>query len=273
MKRIILLWAALLLGSTIHTVQMEPVVAIDKLATQLIQKKAYSSADLPNELYPLHIDLSCENEVEFNHFPASSRRISLHNAFQRFVRIFLILLNNQKMQSTAKTIEVMLINLVQMALQTIKISNITQQSNQQEIAQQILQTDPALKNAFILTISRGSSTYNPMLSCKNTSRCCCEKKPTQIDKTTQAVLKNFALIANYFINILHDPEDSDNVTPNLIGMFEGIVNIGTEVIRSGTLGIDINEQEIADYVHAMNPAAKEELMRVMYRTIHRHYLQ
>lgn len=272
MKRIILLWAVLVLSSTLHTVQMEPVIAIDKPATQFIQKKAYSAGCSQSELYPLHIDLA-ENAIELNSFPAPSRRISLLNAFQRFVRIFLILLNNQKMQSTAKTIEVMLVNLVQIALQTIKVNNAAQQSNQQEIAHQILQTDPALKNAFIITISRGASTYSPMLSCKDTSRCCCEKQSKQTDKTTQVVLQNFALIARYFINILHDPEDSDNVTPNLIGMLEGIVNIGTEVVRSGTFGIDTSEQEITDYVHAMNPAAKEELMRVIYRTMQRHYLQ
>ena len=77
------------------------------------------------------------------------------------------------------------------------------------------------------------------------------------------ILTIFAGIVKNFFNIAQDPENRDNVIPNLMGMATGIVEIGSEVIRRGHLSIDANIQEISSYVAHLDNALKQDMLSIV----------
>lgn len=201
---------------------------------------------------------------------SSSETHALLGSFQRFIRIFLILLNSQKVQSSVKAVEGMLFNLIQTAFQVMRSTTVNPQDSQQEIAKRLLKSDPTLKRAMTYALTKSSLSYNPIPICKAHGPQCCHK-PKQADKNAKIVLENFAQIASHFINILQDPNDSERVGPNLMGMLSGIINIGTQVIKSGPVTIDSSSQEIAQYVENIDPSLKLEFATTISKTLQRTY--
>jgi hypothetical protein len=69
-----------------------------------------------------------------------------------------------------------------------------------------------------------------------------------LDEQTKNILNHFFCIIGNFFSILQDPHDKEQVTTNVSNILAGAVNIVAEGIKSGDLGLDANEQEIAAYV-------------------------
>ncbi len=84
------------------------------------------------------------------------------------------------------------------------------------------------------------------------------------DEENQAkILTLFAGIVKNFFNIAQDPENRDNVLPNLMGMATGIVEIGSEVIRCGDLTANADLQAINAFVVRLDNAIKQDMLNIV----------
>lgn len=199
-------------------------------------------------------------------------------SFKRFVTIFLILLNNPKVQNGIKAIEKMMGALVQTALQVIKTSNVKVPSNSQEVTKKLLKIDPRLAQTLLISITKNNLSISEEMILRghhHAPNCSCpDAKNSKPDHTTEIVLGNFAGIVNNFLGILQlqdqDKKDPEKLAPHLMGMLNGIVNIGVNVIKSGNLDIDnITEEEITRCIADLDNQFKEQIAATIHKTIHR----
>lgn len=262
MKRIIFL-ILLCFCTPLHSDDEPQEGAVDQPAIQLEQESETTEESHPTP--------SLEPITQLEQATPQEAKQNLFAFFQRFIRTFLILLNNPQMNNSIKTMEQMIVNLVQTAMQVIKDSKLKPNSTPQDMGKKLLETDPDLQKALMKALQKGATEFiqTREYSEFHSPNCNCHKPKDAPDRTTQIVLGNFARIASHFINILQDPNNSENVTPNLVGMLSGMVNIGIEVIRSGKFDEEANEHTISDYVKELDYEIKEQLMATLYKTIHR----
>ncbi len=89
------------------------------------------------------------------------------------------------------------------------------------------------------------------------------QKADDRDENQAKILTLFAGIVKNFFNIAQDPENGDNVIPNLMGMATGIVEIGSEVIRRGNLTQDAGIQTINAYVLRLDNKIKQNMLHIV----------
>lgn len=77
------------------------------------------------------------------------------------------------------------------------------------------------------------------------------------------IVSLFAGIVKHFFNIAQDPENRENVLPNLMEMAAGIVEIGGEVIRSSALTLHASLEEINAYVNQLDLHTKEAMLSIV----------
>jgi hypothetical protein len=245
MKRIIQLGIALLIGNTLYGHEYEHAMAIDRLMNQLASMQEEIPMDL--ELHILGTNTPTINDLEIQR---AIRKPRFLESLKKFFRIFMIIINNQAVQSKLKILGVMVANLIQVSIQAVQANQTVQAAQATTTTTQ--SNDPI--DGIQPIPESGTTTKKTLLSTSG-----------QQDQTTQVVLTNFAVIASHFINILRDPENSENVTPNLIGMLGGIVTIGTEVVKRGQF--DANEQEISEFIHQLDPNFTQDLVDTIQETV------
>lgn len=87
------------------------------------------------------------------------------------------------------------------------------------------------------------------------------------EENQRKILSLFANIVKHFLNIAQDPENRENVVPNLMGMATGIVAIGNEVIRSGNLAADATSEDIEAYVAHLDTTTKQAMIRIVQQKV------
>lgn len=89
------------------------------------------------------------------------------------------------------------------------------------------------------------------------------QKPADQEENAKKILILFAGILKNFLNIVQNPENKDNVVPNLMGMAEGMVEIGSEVMKRSTLTADADMQLISTYVEQqLNLEIKQAMLAI-----------
>lgn len=189
---------------------------------------------------------------------------SFLQTFYRFVQVFIALLSNEKVVNGITAIEKMIESLIQTAYQAIYFNQISPQAPQEEITKRLLLMDPRLQGAMVRTIITHAQHYT--VSGK--------RKPSRPrdddDETTQRVLIGFGGIVQNFLAIVQDPENPENVTPNLINMLANIIGIGVEVTKRPALPWNADNNTIAQYVIAgISPQLKYDMLATLPMTLKR----
>lgn len=185
---------------------------------------------------------------------------SMIQSFFHLVKVFIALITNEQVVTRVKAIEELIASLIQTALH---ISNYSATSGTSlQIAQNVA-SDDTIKRAMIFAIVENSQ----MLRFEPALRAASPRVP---DETTQKVISHFSVIVQSFFNIVQDPENSENVTPNLVNMLANIVTIGKEVIKRSAFTTDTARQEIIMFVASgIDARFKQDLLTAFYHTVYR----
>ena len=171
-------------------------------------------------------------------------------AFTQFVRIFIALIRNPEIKDNLQTIENLLIALLQTAHQVAQASNPAQTRS--------LSNDH--NDALITELSHALVSESESLEMQ---RACTHQKHSGMDDQTKAILLNFAAVVQNFFNILQDPENKDNVAPNIMGMVAGMMNIGT-IAATKSHGALSDESEIISYAQSLDAETKQTMRRMIF---------
>src|SRR5579872_3765600 len=114
MKRIIQLGIALLIGNSLYGHEYEHVMTIDRLMNQL--ESMQEEMPMDPELHILSINAPTIHDLEVQR---GIKRPRFIEALKKLFRIFMILINNQTVQSNAKMIGIMIANLIQVSIQAV----------------------------------------------------------------------------------------------------------------------------------------------------------
>ncbi len=183
---------------------------------------------------------------------------SFLQTFYRFVQIFIALLSNEKVVNGITAIEKMIESLIQTAYQAIYFNQISPQAPQEEITKRLLLMDPRLQGAMVRAIITHAQHYTVSGIRKPA------KPRDNDDETTQKVLIGFGGIVQNFLAIVQDPENPENVTPNLVNMLANIIGIGVEVTKRTALPWDADNNTIAQYVIAgISPQLKYDMLATL----------
>lgn len=212
---------------------------------------------------------------------AKSTASSFLDSFYNFVRVFVTLMTNEKVQNSIKNIEQMIANLIQLAYQAIYLNqnNATQEPQPETLldapAELQAQTDPAeiakrlvINPALQDGMLRAIMTHSQSITRCTITRAQIEREET--DETTVKVLTGFGAIVQNFFNIVQDPENEKNVTPNLASIIANIISIGVEVTKRNMLPVLGDNNAIADYViNGIDPRLKNDMLAIFRLTVHR----
>ena len=187
--------------------------------------------------------------------PSKPRPATISGSFYRFLRVFITLLNNQKIQNNIKTLETLLTTLMQTAYQIIQSSKpalgITRNCRDE------MALDPQLVQEMEAVIAQESK----QIIIKKNQPIEANKR---LDDPTKIILANFAGIVASFFNILQDPENKEVVAPNLINMVAGMVNIGAEAMKKDGPPLKAHYDELDRYVQNMDEDLKKEMLRIIF---------
>ncbi len=181
---------------------------------------------------------------------------SLLDSFSEFVEMFIFVLSHEKIQNGIKNLEEVVTKLIQTAFQVIQNSKF----KENEIITRSEFIGVEMQDEMAETVSQQAKRV--AIAEYNSDQKETDKKQNDND---DQVLAKFASIAQHFFNIVKDPENSSNVAPNLIGMLEGIVSIGAEVMKRSNLTPDSDLHDIAAYVAQLNDDMKQDMLSVIIK--------
>ncbi len=181
--------------------------------------------------------------------------------FQRFVRK-MIKLSNDKIKPCLKTVEKMLASLLQTVyhLTPTIYKPITKHEMRDDYVNNLVDsiTPEIMREMTHIVIEEARNVHVTRQPSQPQSQ-----KP---DEQTQKILISFAGVAQHFFKILQDPENADNVAPNLIGMLAGMVNIGTEAMQRGAFDVDADLQDLKAYAEQLDDEIKYAMLFIITNT-------
>lgn len=173
--------------------------------------------------------------------------------FERFLEAFVGLFKPKPQVAGLENIEKATTNLLRLAL-SIMSGHIEPQKPKDST--RLIYEDPY--NQYADLIAHYARSIAPTYK-----RAPAAKKDDDDKENQRKILSLFANIVKHFLNITQDPENRDNVVPNLMGMATGIVAIGSEVIRSGGLALDATSDDIDAYVARLDINTKQAMLRIV----------
>lgn len=206
---------------------------------------------IPTEVDPAEATIQPEQK------PTKPKPKNAAAAFTRFVRLLVALLRNPEVKENLILIEHLIVAIVQTAQQISQATGPSQMPTRSNIEHE------ELIAAWMNAIVSESKTLR-------INRACTHNKQSGMDPETKAILMNFAAIVQSFFNILQDPENNENVAPNIMGMVGGMGNIITIATAKG---ISLNTQEeINSFAHELDTEAKRSMHRIIFNGHERHML-
>jgi hypothetical protein len=182
--------------------------------------------------------------------------LSLCASFERFMAAFVELFKKETLVEGMESIEEMTANLLKTAF-SIMGGNV-EPALYKDNTRQLQFRDEQFEEMATLLVQHAQTIS---ITRKTPST----QKPDSDDENQRKILTLFAGIVKNFFNIAQDPENRDNVLPNLMGMAAGIVEIGSEVIRSGDLAQDADAEMITAYVKRLDNATKQAMLNIILR--------
>ncbi len=195
------------------------------------------------------------NSTEHTTVLSEDSTSSIYSSFSNFTRTFVALFSNEKIQNSIESIETMLTNLIHSSFDIIK-SKKTRSMLCKDGSMRVEFIDENDQEVFIELLVRESKE----LTLKKTNNA---QQKNNGDDNQVIILGHFARIAQNFFNIVQAPENREIVIPNLLGMFAGIVNIGSEVIKRSNLHVDADLHDIQAYVEQLNTELKNDIFSIL----------
>ncbi len=179
------------------------------------------------------------------------------NFFYRFVRVFLMVLTNQQVQSSIKGIEKLLATLMQAAYQVLQsnkpvngIPVVAPAPNKSS-----LKIDPTL----VEELSRSFSSHIKKTDLWRTPN----HGNGKMDDQTKEILANFSGVVQNFFEILRDPENPETVPTHILGMLGGMVNIATVAMTKHSVSPDADYEELKAYAQSLDTEMKVNMYRII----------
>lgn len=185
------------------------------------------------------------------HKPKPAAKPNIVKSFCKFLRIFISLLNNERIQSNLKAIEQLLTGIMQTAYLAIQNS-----------------PSPAFlakRNSFDSERALGPEIMQELepIIRQESRQLTITRKAQKPDEQTQEILKHFSNVVQNFFNIVQDPENKEVVVPNLVGMLSSIVNIGAEAMKKNGPPLNAELEEIEQYVQSLDPELKKSILHII----------
>jgi len=187
--------------------------------------------------------------------PEKTTPLSLCASFERFIENFVGLFKKDSFVEGMESLEEMTTNLLKTAF-GIMGSKIKPPLYNDE-SKRVSFHDEQLEDHLANVIAHHAQTI------AITRKAPIASKKDDEEENQAKILSLFAGIVKNFFTIVQDPENKDNVLPNLMNMAAGIVEIGGEVIRNGNLRLDATEQEINAYVTQLDNATKQAMLNII----------
>ena len=182
--------------------------------------------------------------------------LSISASFRRFMNAFVELFKKETFVEGMESIEEMTANLLKTAF-SIMSGNVEPALYKERVRS--LQNNNEQLKEMAAVLMQHAQTVSIIRKAPSSSN------PDADDENQRKILTLFAGIVKNFFNIAQDPENRDNVLPNLMGMAAGIVEIGSEVIRNGDLTKDADIEMIRAYVTHLDNATKEAMLNIVIR--------
>ncbi len=186
--------------------------------------------------------------------PEKTTPLSLCASFERFLENFVGLFKKDTIVEGMESLEEMTTNLLETAL-SIMGGNVDPRLYK-DGTRRLQFHDGQLEEMTALLVQHAQAV-------SITRKAPIAPKANDDEENQAKILSLFAGIVKNFFNIAQDPENKDNVLPNLMGMAAGIVEIGGEVIRSGDLTLNASTPEINAYVMRLDNATKQAMLNIV----------
>ncbi len=195
--------------------------------------------------------------------PTDTQKPTFMKPFHQFAQYFITILTSDKIQSSIKLVEKMVVCLLKTAFQLIRSHKIDSKNSHQRLN---LLVNPGIQRAMIDVIKRTDLIKFDEITKKQSGphgpKCTC--KPDNKDK----IMEKIAEVADKFSKILENPNDEKNVTSNAVGMLSSMISIAAEAMKTGSLDADAQEAEISAYVSQLDNDFKNEIAQIIQRTVY-----
>lgn len=233
---------------------------MNKSLTCLILLSTYTPAvdQLPEQInitpWVTHAHVIHEKPSDLQNSP------SLFASFTDFVRIFFAIITNEQVLKSVRMIDNLLQSLIRITFSIIQSNSIKYITHKDGLFH-IEHIDPQIQQSLEAIITEQTNLYITRGKTRPTQAQ--KLQYDEDDEQTKIILGHFACIVNNFFNIVQDPENRNVVTPNLLGMFTGIMNIGAEVMKRNALTLHATSDDIALWASQCNVETKRAMLALM----------